>query len=113
MLKNLAAPVLLGALAASCMGSIDDGDSGDARMFPDETGGGGPGLPPDQLPTRTGIRRLTKSEVRTTIQDLVGIDPNTMSVFKNGWPEDSQPFDTYYDKQVSNLPVIQAAISLS
>src|SRR5262245_55997283 len=77
--------------AVSCVGTIDNGSpsSSDAMGPPGESTTTNDPKPADAIIyTQTSIRRLSKNEVRNTIVDLVGVDPNDFSEFKTGWPDE-------------------------
>src|SRR5262245_49427356 len=92
------------ALAAgACTGGFDPIGYGDGTGGPGASGGGGNGPPvvadPAVLYQRTTVRRLTQSELGSTIRDLLLADRAATLALQNlgHWPpDDKQPYDNDY-----------------
>jgi hypothetical protein len=112
MPKRVTALALVGLLAAACQGTVDRGPggkgSGDEPVNPD-TGKPvkpkpeGPNPPPAATAGVAPLRRLTASQYRNTVRDLLGIeDPVPASAL----PADEVIEDRFYSNVVTPLQSI-------
>jgi hypothetical protein len=94
--------------APSCVGRMADP--------PPATAGQGAGHDPQRVIFRLATRRLAKTELRQTVIDLVGVDPQTdLAAFPDDWPEanDVFAFDSRYALQHPSAALLEAAQSLA
>jgi hypothetical protein len=95
---------LLTLATASCVGAIGETES-DGQGGPPGQGGVLPPISASEPIVRTGVRRLSVTELRNTMLDLVGVDPNA---FLYGWPADPKPFDNNTLSQIPSEVLIEA-----
>src|SRR5690349_1881243 len=102
MMQVCSVRVALCFMLVACAGTIEDPsgatDPGGSTAGGGSGSGGGrqdPPLPPHDsiASSRSGVRRLSKEEIRQTVKDLLRIDPGD---FLYGWPNDHGAFDTNY-----------------
>src|SRR5262245_57240386 len=114
MLRKLLATLVVSTVA--CVGGIEDraedpGEVPAADPMAMQAGGAakgptGPATQDAPIYQRSGVRRLTQTELRSTIKDLTNVDP----IANLGLlPDDSTPFDNDYTEQYPSARLVEAA----
>ncbi len=107
MLRTLLAMLVVSAVA--CVGVIED-PAEIAAGDPMAKGPGGTATDGAPIYQRSGLRRLTQNELRSTIKDLTGVDP----IANIGLlPDDSTPFDNDYTDQYPSGRLVAAAKTMA
>src|SRR5262245_21960220 len=104
------APVLLGALVVSCTGSIGV----DPAPPQGEMGAGRPPANAVASHLRAGMRRLTKAELRSTIKDLLNVDPiDDLPLLPEDHSSNETPFDNDYTQQTIDSRYVGAIATIA